>query len=280
MQPRAYSYIAAMGLVLGACQNSDRAPVPDAAAPPTTTATSSPTATSTATPTSPPTSTATETDTGSSISTATETTTATAKPTDIATDTTTATSTTPTETATNTTTTTTPTQTATDTTTTTTPTQTATATSTFSYTAPDLTTFCTGGAAKMLVNGSEATPTVKGKVVACDGGKGGEFDVTSPGFAQPIAVSWQAQNSAFSSYSKLDLAKLPTGWSVRVGAGCGSASDCLDSYASDFVGSLVITIGKSAMYDMSLCLHVQEATSSPHALVHALDLFVPRVGAN
>jgi hypothetical protein len=33
------------------------------------------------------------------------------------------------------------------------------------------------------------------------------------------------------------------------------------------------------MYDMSVCLHVEESASSPHPLVHSLDLFATHIEA-
>ncbi len=252
-----------LGFLAIGCQNNNDITVPEDAAPPTVTTTT--TTTTTVTDTSTPTATTTSTPTATTTSTPTVTDTSTTTVTDTSTTTLSSTTTT--------------TETATDTTVTTS-TDTSTATSTFSYTAPDLTTFCTGGAARMMVNGVDATPTVKGKVVPYDCCRGGQFELTSASLAQPISVWWQAQTSAFSGVSKVDLAKPPTGWTVAVETGCSSLASCSDSYTSGLTGSLAISIGKSAMYDMSLCLHVQETVDSPRPTLHALDLFVPRVGAN
>jgi hypothetical protein len=34
------------------------------------------------------------------------------------------------------------------------------------------------------------------------------------------------------------------------------------------------------MYDVSVCLHVEESASSPHPLVHSLDLFATYIEAD
>ncbi len=146
----------------------------------------------------------------------------------------------------------------------------------------DMSTFCTGGASKMVVNGISSTPTVTGKVVPYDCCQGAEFDVVTATFDQPIVVTWKATAGAFAGYSTIDLANPPTGWSLAVLAGCASASGCAtpaDSYTSGLGGKLSVMDGKSSLYDMSVCLHVEESTSSPHAVIHSLDLFATHVEA-
>jgi len=146
---------------------------------------------------------------------------------------------------------------------------------------PDMAAFCTGGASKMVVNGISSTPTVTGKLVPYDCCDGAEFDVVSTAF-DPIVVSWQAQSGAFKGFSTIDLATPATGWSVFVLVGCTSTLSCsapMDSYSSGLVGSLSVSIGKSDPYDMSICLHAEESTSSAHPVVHSLDLFATHIGA-
>jgi hypothetical protein len=149
--------------------------------------------------------------------------------------------------------------------------------------APDLASFCTGGASRMVVNGISSNPTVTGKAILYDSGEGGEFQVVTATFEQPIIVAWQAAAGAFTGFKTIDLASPPSGWSVRLTVGCGSQSGCtteVDSYTSGLGGSLSVNIGKRAMYEMSVCLHVEEPMSSPHPVVHALDLFATHIEAN
>jgi hypothetical protein len=147
----------------------------------------------------------------------------------------------------------------------------------------DLASFCTGGASRMVVNGISSTPSVTGKVLTLEG-SGGEFQITTATFDQPIVVSWQAEKSAFSGFKNVDLASPPSGWSVRISVGCTSTSagcsNPADSFTSGLVGSLAVSMGKSAIYDMSICLHVEETESNLHPLVHSLDLFATHIEAN
>jgi hypothetical protein len=95
-------------------------------------------------------------------------------------------------------------------------------------------------------------------------------------------VSWQAQAGAFKGYSTIDLAKPPTGWAVSVLVGCTSTVGCtspIDSFTSGLTGSLSVMDGKSSVYDMSLCLHLEESASGSHSVVHSLDLFATHIGA-
>jgi hypothetical protein len=150
--------------------------------------------------------------------------------------------------------------------------------------APDMASFCTGGASRMVLNGVSSTPAVTGHVLALDCCDGGEFDVSTPSLPQTIVVRWQAQEGSFSGFKTIDLANPPSGWGVHVGTTCpASSSGCVDpadSYTTGLTGSLVLAMGKSARYDMSLCLHVEESASSPHPLIHTLDLFATHIDAD
>jgi hypothetical protein len=148
----------------------------------------------------------------------------------------------------------------------------------------DLGSFCTGGASRMVVNGVSSTPSVTGHVLPLDCCEGGEFQISTATFDLPIVVAWQAQAGSFTGFKTIDLANPPSGWSVRVNVGCTSmSSDCLepmDSYLTGLVGSLAISLGKRSMYEMSLCLHVEESADSLHPLLHTLDLFATHIEAD
>jgi len=147
----------------------------------------------------------------------------------------------------------------------------------------DLATFCTGGASKMIVNGISSNPAVSGKVTPYDCCDGGEFQIVTATYVHPVVISWRATVGSFGGFKTIDLANPPDGWSVGVTVGCGSAASCtdpVDSYTTGLSGSLSISIGKSAMYDMSVCLHVEEPVSSPHPEVHSLDVFATHIEAD
>ena len=54
----------------------------------------------------------------------------------------------------------------------------------------------------------------------------------------------------------------------------------VDSYTTGLLGSLAVSYGKRGLYDMSICLHVEESASSPHPVVHSLDLFATHIVTN
>jgi len=147
----------------------------------------------------------------------------------------------------------------------------------------DLATFCTGGASKMIVDGISSNPAVHGKVIPYDCCEGGELQAVTATYLHPIVVSWRATAGSFSGFKTIDLANPPDGWSVGVTVGCNSAASCtdpVDSYTTGLTGSLSISMGKSARYDVSTCLHVEENASSPHPVVHSLDLFATHIETN
>ena len=144
-----------------------------------------------------------------------------------------------------------------------------------------LASFCSGDVAHMLVNGIESNPTVTGRMIPYDCCDGGEFHVTTETFSYPIVVPWRRMaGSAFRYPAAVDLASAPSDWSIRLVAGCDPMlSSCTgpgDSYTSGLEGELQVDRSGS-QFDMSLCLHVAEPASSPHPLIHALDLYAPHV---
>lgn len=131
----------------------------------------------------------------------------------------------------------------------------------------------------MVVNGIESYPVVSGRAIPWSCCLGGEFQAITATFAWPIAVTWR--NTDFALPATLDLANLPRGWGVQVFVGCPMAAPCTsppDSYSSGLTGTLQVS-GTIGGYDMSLCLSLAESPSSPHPLVHKLDLYVPHVHA-
>jgi hypothetical protein len=144
-----------------------------------------------------------------------------------------------------------------------------------------LASFCSGDLPRMVVNGIESNPAVTGKMIPYDCCDGGEFDVTTQTFSYPIVVPWRRMASAAFRYpASVDLASLPSDWSVRVVAGCdpiqSSCGGPGDGYTTGIEGVLEVD-GGGSQFDMSLCLHVVEPAGSSHPLIHTLDLYAPHV---
>lgn len=144
--------------------------------------------------------------------------------------------------------------------------------------------FCTGDLSHMVVNGIESHPAVTARTIALDCCDAGELALNTATFVYPIVVAWRAQVGATSQFpATVDLASLPTGWSIQVIAGCQSSmSSCNpppDRYTAGLEGVLQVSRA-SPGYNAGLCLHVQEPTASPHPIVHTLDLYVPQAKLN
>ena len=148
--------------------------------------------------------------------------------------------------------------------------------------APDgaLGAFCSGATSHMVVNGIESYPAVSAAMIPYDCCEGGEMQAMTETFLWPIRVTWR--NTDFVLPATVDLANLPKTWGVQVLVGCPSLpASCTsppDSYASGLSGTLQVS-GTIGNYDMSLCLSLADSASSPHPLVHSLELYVPQVHA-
>ena len=146
--------------------------------------------------------------------------------------------------------------------------------------------FCTGDTPRMVVNGVTTTPTVAGQLLPLDCCRAGKFVVTTSDFAQPIAVQWRVEASAsVMPPAAVDLAGLPSGWSVVLNAGClVTSAGCfgaLDNFSAGFTGSLSVIYGDGGSgMDMSLCMHFAEPADKPATYVHTLDLYAPHVWAS
>jgi hypothetical protein len=144
---------------------------------------------------------------------------------------------------------------------------------------PDAGVFCSGDTSHMVVNGIESYPLVSGGLIPLDCCEGGVFHITTDTFASLISVTWRTTKQVPAT---VDLANLPTGWGVRVEIGCDPMSAvCIsapDSYTSGLTGTLQVS-NVTTGWDMSLCLSLAESPSSPHPLVHTLELYVPHVHA-
>lgn len=143
-----------------------------------------------------------------------------------------------------------------------------------------LSAFCSGPTSHMVVNGIESYPVVNGGVIGYSCCAGGEIQAITETFPWSITVRWR--NTDFVLPAALDLANLPKTWSVEVLVGCpplpALCASPPDSYFSGLTGTLQVS-GKIVRYDMSLCLSLAESPSSPHPLVHTLQLYAPQVHA-
>ena len=142
-----------------------------------------------------------------------------------------------------------------------------------------LATFCSGDVPHMIANGTESYPAVTGSIIPYDCCDGGKFQVkTNDSVLSPIVVSWR--RTSFTYPVSVDLANLPSDWSVRVVAGCdpimSSCSAPGDDYGTGLKGVLTLERATSGI-DMSLCLHVEEPTAGSHLLLHSLDLYAPHI---
>jgi hypothetical protein len=77
----------------------------------------------------------------------------------------------------------------------------------------------------------------------------------------------------------LDLANLPSGWSVSIVSGCNPVTDgtCQpsDRYDSGITGTLSIS-GNIGAPQMSACASVDEGTT-PHPVMHSVHAWTPPV---
>ena len=144
-----------------------------------------------------------------------------------------------------------------------------------------LAAFCSGDAPKAVVNGVASTPTVSGGIMAYDCCDGGEFIVVTPSFDYKIYVMWESQVGGPVGYpATVDLANPGKGWGVRVQLSCAGGMSCYpspDSYMSGFEGILEVVRVPSRGFDMSICLHLEEPTASPHSLLHSLDFYAAHI---
>jgi hypothetical protein len=152
--------------------------------------------------------------------------------------------------------------------------------------------FCSGEAARMVLNGIESSPVVSATYYLLSCCSAGAIVVTTATFPDSIAVGWQDWAARLTGEPvTFDLANLPAGFGVRVVAGCDprdmmctlpcdprdtGCKSLGDGYDSGYTGALAISPPISA-WDMSVCLHVEETNGSPHSIIHSLDLYAPHV---
>ena len=144
--------------------------------------------------------------------------------------------------------------------------------------------FCTGSMARMVLNGTEANPTVHGENLPLSCCFANQLEIISATVGFPLMVVWHTTADDISTTPlTLDLANLPQGWTVRVVAGCDPVmSTCPapgDIYDSGLAGSLQVARLAAIGYDTTICLHLVEPAGSSHPLIHTMDFYAPHVVA-
>ncbi len=134
-----------------------------------------------------------------------------------------------------------------------------------------------GDMPKEVVNGIASTPTVAGHVRFFDCCESAHFLSSVPSFDYKIYVEWSV------SYGEvpvahpvtLDLAHLPPDWRVSAYLSCANGMGC-DPSPDEYSASLAKNDGlagvlavqrassDSSLYEMSLCLVLQEQAAHPH----------------
>jgi hypothetical protein len=150
-----------------------------------------------------------------------------------------------------------------------------------------LASFCSGDVAHMIVNGIESYPVVTGREVLWSCCYAGAFTATTATFAEPIVVSWRTTATPEpAAPTFIDLSSPPTGWTIRVVAGCdrspaeGGCETPGEAHESGFQGVLELVGDYSqpdSMVDMSLCLHFVAPAGNPSPVLHSLDFYAPHV---
>ncbi len=150
--------------------------------------------------------------------------------------------------------------------------------------AVDLGGFCGDpNSARIDLNGMLAnSPSVSASPIILNCCDAAEIDFVSMQIATPISIGWRHQvGQGPNPPVVLDLANLPSGWSVSVRSGCvASQPNCTptDSYTSGITGTLTID-GNPGAWKMTACASVVEPQGNPHPVIHTLDLWTPTVTA-
>jgi hypothetical protein len=144
-----------------------------------------------------------------------------------------------------------------------------------------------------LVNGILSAPTVRARVQFPHSDESAYILTSVPAFDYKIYVEWRV------SYGEvpvahpitLNLARLPTDWLVSAYLSCAGGMGCYpspDQYNAThdkndgLAGVLAIkrASADSSLYEMSLCLVLQERGAEPHPLLHRLELYVPNLATS
>jgi hypothetical protein len=132
----------------------------------------------------------------------------------------------------------------------------------------------------MLFDGLDVGLTIRGRPLALNCCNGGQLEAASWKYQSPVFVTWREQVTASATLpATVDLANLPSSWSVRVDFGCDpSAESCATPFGTGLQGSLQVSRAASGL-DMSLCLFVQHSPTGSFSPIQSIALYAPHVAA-
>lgn len=147
--------------------------------------------------------------------------------------------------------------------------------------------FCSGGAAKAVINGVASKAKVTGgfdmMMQCCESAS---FTVSTASFDYKVRARWVVQFGHEVFPATIDLAHPSEGWHSSVELACSSGEVCYpppDAYDSGLQGWLEVARsgdgGFGSGYHMGICLRVAEAPERPHPLLHSFELFAPDITA-
>jgi hypothetical protein len=142
--------------------------------------------------------------------------------------------------------------------------------------------FCSGNASRMLLDGVDAGMAVVGRELVLNCCNGGQFEATSWRSQAPVFVTWRERLTGSPSLpATVDLANLPSSWSVRVDVGCDptNGSCVTPPFGTGLEGSLQVSQGGTG-YDMSLCLFVQHSPAGSASAIQSIQLYAPHVATH
>jgi hypothetical protein len=147
------------------------------------------------------------------------------------------------------------------------------------------TALCVGDEPRMILNGIESRPTVRGSLFRPDCCDGAMISVSTDSFSHILVINWTALVGVLrSSPISIDLAYPPQEWGVWVYTDCYPNSDiCNPSAASvstragnnTLQGTLSVSRSDTGLYDVTLCLTFPAETSL--FLIRSLQLYAPHV---
>lgn len=153
-----------------------------------------------------------------------------------------------------------------------------------SFGGADLGGFCGDpNSPRIEVNGMlAASPATTASALFLNCCDAAELQYISMQIPEPIVFGWRHNAAAPPDLPvTLDLANLPSSWSVVVYSRCsptqpGCTPD--DTYNSGLAGTLTVSRNGGG-YQMSVCAEVSEPAGSPHPVVHTLRLWSPTITA-
>jgi hypothetical protein len=146
--------------------------------------------------------------------------------------------------------------------------------------------FCSGGTAKVVINGVASKATATGGIEMRSCCEAASVTVGTSSFDYKVNAGWQVSVGYEAFPARIDLVHPGEGWLSWVRLNCSSGEVCFpppDAYESGMQGWAEISRlgeGFGSGFRMSLCMRVAEAVESPHPLLHSFELFAPDITAS